>query len=140
MIEKKNSMTYHTPWRGDRVAEGARLESVCAVFRTEGSNPFLSASFPFSRSFCQNFQSYIRAPKPQYSWALASFSYATHAYLENRKITKNTPILLFYSRFLHYIRTSAVKALAYKALISHGFCNFGILSFIFEKWVAEYSE
>ena len=31
--------------RGDRVAEGARLESVCAVWNsTKGSNPFLSAT------------------------------------------------------------------------------------------------
>ena len=29
-------------WRGDRVAEGARLESVCTGNRTEGSNPSLS--------------------------------------------------------------------------------------------------
>ncbi len=30
--------------RGVRVVEGARLESVCAGNRTEGSNPFLSAN------------------------------------------------------------------------------------------------
>jgi hypothetical protein len=30
-------------WRGVRVAEGARLESVCTLTRTEGSNPSLSA-------------------------------------------------------------------------------------------------
>jgi hypothetical protein len=35
-----------SPWRGDRVAEGARLESVCAGNRTGGSNPPLSG-------FCQ---------------------------------------------------------------------------------------
>ena len=29
--------------RGDRVVEGARLESVCTFTRTEGSNPSLSA-------------------------------------------------------------------------------------------------
>ena len=32
-------------WRGVRVAEGARLESVCACNRTAGSNPALSAIF-----------------------------------------------------------------------------------------------
>ena len=32
--------------RGDRVVEGARLESVCAVWNsTGGSNPFLSADY-----------------------------------------------------------------------------------------------
>jgi hypothetical protein len=31
--------------RGGRVAEGARLESVCTGNRTEGSNPSLSANF-----------------------------------------------------------------------------------------------
>ena len=31
------------PWRDDRVVEGARLESVCTGYRTEGSNPSLSA-------------------------------------------------------------------------------------------------
>ena len=30
-------------WRDARVAEGARLESECALSRTEGSNPSLSA-------------------------------------------------------------------------------------------------
>ncbi len=30
-------------WRGDRVAEGARLLSECAFPRTVGSNPTLSA-------------------------------------------------------------------------------------------------
>jgi hypothetical protein len=30
-------------WRDDREAEGARLEIVCAVTGTEGSNPSLSA-------------------------------------------------------------------------------------------------
>ena len=30
-------------WRGDRVAEGARLEIVCVREGTEGSNPSLSA-------------------------------------------------------------------------------------------------
>lgn len=30
-------------WRDVRVADGARLESVCAVIGTKGSNPFLSA-------------------------------------------------------------------------------------------------
>ena len=40
--------------RGVRVVEGARLESVCAGNRTEGSNPFLSANkkdWPLGRSF-----------------------------------------------------------------------------------------
>ena len=32
--------------RGVRVAEGARLESVCTFARTEGSNPSLSAIMP----------------------------------------------------------------------------------------------
>ena len=32
-------------WRGVRVAEGARLESVCAACRTAGSNPALSVGF-----------------------------------------------------------------------------------------------
>ena len=30
--------------RGDRVDEGACLESMCTVYRTQGSNPCLSAS------------------------------------------------------------------------------------------------
>jgi hypothetical protein len=33
-------------WRGDRAAEGARLESVCWGNSTEGSNPSLSAKVP----------------------------------------------------------------------------------------------
>ena len=33
-------------WRGDRVAEGARLESVCTHPGTEGSNPSLSELAP----------------------------------------------------------------------------------------------
>ena len=37
--------------RGDRVAEGGSLLSCCAVFRTEGSNPSLSASFKVAPSF-----------------------------------------------------------------------------------------
>ena len=32
-------------WRGVRVAEGARLESVCRVTPTVGSNPTLSVAF-----------------------------------------------------------------------------------------------
>ena len=63
----------------------------------EGSNPSLSASFYFSKSFCWIFWFDISTSKTQYSWALASFSHATHAYLENHKITQNTlnsPILL----------------------------------------------
>jgi hypothetical protein len=31
-------------WRDDRVAEGVRLESVCTLAGTEGSNPSLSVS------------------------------------------------------------------------------------------------
>ncbi len=31
-------------WRGGRVAEGARLESVYTLIRIEGSNPSLSAT------------------------------------------------------------------------------------------------
>ena len=37
--------------RDDRVAEGARLESVCTGNRTEGSNPSLSAKTPGGRTF-----------------------------------------------------------------------------------------
>ena len=37
-------------WRDDRVAEGARLESVCTGNRTEGSNPSLSATRRAPRS------------------------------------------------------------------------------------------
>ena len=33
--------------RGARAVEGARLESVCAFTRTEGSNPSLSANYKF---------------------------------------------------------------------------------------------
>ena len=41
MVEKNyNSLPV---WRDDRVAEGARLESVCTRKCTEGSNPSLSA-------------------------------------------------------------------------------------------------
>ncbi len=40
----RNWFTLARPFgRGDRVAEGARLESVCTLTRTEGSNPSLSA-------------------------------------------------------------------------------------------------
>ena len=43
-LEKPSYFRYnHTARRGVRVAEGARLESVCAGNRTEGSNPSLSA-------------------------------------------------------------------------------------------------
>ena len=35
-----------TTWRDVRVAEGARLESVCTGNRIEGSNPSLSANRP----------------------------------------------------------------------------------------------
>ena len=31
------------PWKSVRVADGARLESVCTFIRTEGSNPSFSA-------------------------------------------------------------------------------------------------
>ena len=44
----------HTAWRGVRVAEGARLESVCAGNRTEGSNPSLSA-ITKARTICPGF-------------------------------------------------------------------------------------
>ena len=42
----KNSckMLHAASWRGVRVVEGARLESVCRGNLTEGSNPSLSAS------------------------------------------------------------------------------------------------
>jgi hypothetical protein len=36
-------------WRGDRAAEGARLEIVCTLNGTEGSNPSLSAGPSSSR-------------------------------------------------------------------------------------------
>ena len=77
------------------MAEGACLESKYTFTRIEGSNPSLSASFYFSKSFLWIFWFDISTSKPQYSWALASLSYATHAYLENHKITKNTPNSLF---------------------------------------------
>ena len=32
-------------WRGGRVVEGARLESVCTLTGTVGSNPTLSAKY-----------------------------------------------------------------------------------------------
>ncbi len=38
-----SSLTYCLSWRGVRAAEGARLESVCTLTRTAGSNPALSA-------------------------------------------------------------------------------------------------
>ena len=39
---------YDLMWRGGRVVEGARLESVYTVYsRIEGSNPSLSANFHF---------------------------------------------------------------------------------------------
>ena len=39
----KQHITFIKIWRGVRVAEGARLESVYTVKRIEGSNPSLSA-------------------------------------------------------------------------------------------------
>ena len=43
ILEQLKKLT-RTLWRGDRVVEGARLESVCMVkCCTEGSNPSLSA-------------------------------------------------------------------------------------------------
>jgi hypothetical protein len=53
--------------------------------------PISPASFSFSKIFYWNFWFSKDASKPQYSWALASLRCATHAYLENRKIIKNTP-------------------------------------------------
>ena len=38
----KSEYTVGRNWRGARAVEGARLESVCAFTRTEGSNPSLS--------------------------------------------------------------------------------------------------
>ena len=44
-------------WRGVREAEGARLEIVCTLTRTEGSNPSLSASWrpagPHTTIYCE---------------------------------------------------------------------------------------
>ncbi len=45
--------------RGVRVVEGARLESVYTGNRIEGSNPFLSAVFPFGNRY--NYQLYLSA-------------------------------------------------------------------------------
>lgn len=41
-VQIENGLSFQ-PWRDDRVVEGARLESVCTGYRTEGSNPSLSA-------------------------------------------------------------------------------------------------
>ncbi len=38
------NQVYFPAWRGGRVVEGARLESVYTVKRIEGSNPSLSAN------------------------------------------------------------------------------------------------
>ena len=72
-------------------SKGHAWKACVRLDRTEGSNPSLSASFYFSKSFCWNFLSFKDASKPQYSWALANFSHATHPYLENPKITNFTP-------------------------------------------------
>ena len=41
--EPKGKINIYKIWRGVRVVEGARLESVYTVKRIKGSNPFLSA-------------------------------------------------------------------------------------------------
>ncbi len=41
-----DSQNHDVKWRGVRVAEGARLESVCSFTVTVGSNPTLSAKDP----------------------------------------------------------------------------------------------
>jgi hypothetical protein len=59
-----------------------------------------SASFYFSKSFCWNFWVYKDASKPQYSWALAIFSYRAHAYLENHKTNKNSAKSPFHKDYI----------------------------------------
>jgi hypothetical protein len=43
-IFRGNGLKYGDFWRGVREAEGARLESVCTLTGTQGSNPCLSAN------------------------------------------------------------------------------------------------
>ena len=50
VFERSSQKLHRVFWRGVRVAEGARLESVCRGNPTEGSNPSLSAKSSGSRS------------------------------------------------------------------------------------------
>ena len=62
-------------WRGVREAEGARLEIVCTLTRTEGSNPSLSARWrlagPHAAIHCETRQVRKEAAAAMKSGALA---------------------------------------------------------------------
>jgi hypothetical protein len=51
----RRTKTARRVWRGVRVAEGARLESVFTSNRDVGSNPTLSAKYPAEDGFVKHF-------------------------------------------------------------------------------------